>query len=102
MPPKIEKGRRERKHMPPNNLAYYTSLSIPRAELLAVAIQQGLVRRPPPMQDNLKRMKSEQFCHFHEDRGHDTEDCYNLKDEIERLVQKGHFREFFGSQRKNK
>ncbi|KAL0462362.1 UNVERIFIED_CONTAM: hypothetical protein Slati_0123800 [Sesamum latifolium] len=92
--PKAEKGRRERKYMPPNNLAYYTPLSVPRAELLAVAIQQGLVRRPPPMQDNPKRMKSEQFCRFHEDRGHDTEDCYNLRDEIERLVQKGHFREF--------
>ncbi|KAL0444272.1 UNVERIFIED_CONTAM: hypothetical protein Slati_2149900 [Sesamum latifolium] len=90
----MPKGRRERKHMPPNNLAYYTPLSVPRAELLAVAIQQGLVRRPPPMQDNPKRMKSEQFCHFHEDRGHDTEDCYNLKDEIEKLIQKGHFREF--------
>ncbi|KAL0412003.1 UNVERIFIED_CONTAM: hypothetical protein Slati_3790000 [Sesamum latifolium] len=94
MPPKAEKGRREHKHVPPNNLAYYTPLSVPRAEFLAVAIQQGLVRRPPPMQDNPKRMKSEQFCHFHEDRGHDTEDCYNLKDEIERLVQKRHFREF--------
>ncbi|KAL0356173.1 UNVERIFIED_CONTAM: hypothetical protein Sradi_4064200 [Sesamum radiatum] len=94
MPPKVEKGRRERKHMHPNNLAYYTPLSVPRAEILAIAIQQSLVRRPLPMQDNPKRMKSEQFCHFHEDRGHDTEDCYNLKDEIERLVQKGHFREF--------
>ncbi|KAL0449518.1 UNVERIFIED_CONTAM: hypothetical protein Slati_1508200 [Sesamum latifolium] len=50
MPPKAEKGGRERKHMPPNNLAYYTSLSVPRAELLAVAIQQGQVCRPPPMQ----------------------------------------------------
>ncbi|KAL0395033.1 UNVERIFIED_CONTAM: hypothetical protein Slati_4469500 [Sesamum latifolium] len=88
------KGRRERKHMPPNNLAYYTPLSAPRAELLAVAIQQGLVRRPPPMQDNPKRMKYDQFCRFHEDRGHDTEDCYNLRDEIERLVQKGHSENF--------
>ncbi|KAL0345291.1 UNVERIFIED_CONTAM: hypothetical protein Sradi_4360400 [Sesamum radiatum] len=86
MPPKVEKGRRERKHMPPNNLVYYMSLSVPRAELLAITIQQGLVRRPPPIQDDPKRMKSEQFFHFHEDRGHDTEDCYNLKDEIERLV----------------
>ncbi|KAL0400256.1 UNVERIFIED_CONTAM: hypothetical protein Sradi_2368900 [Sesamum radiatum] len=59
MPPKVEKDRRECKHMPPNNLAYYTPLSVSRAELLAIKIQQGLVRRPPPMQDNPKRMKSE-------------------------------------------
>ncbi|KAL0320383.1 UNVERIFIED_CONTAM: hypothetical protein Sradi_5299800 [Sesamum radiatum] len=47
MPPKVEKGRQERKHMPPNNLTYYTQISVPGAEPLAIAIQQGLVRRPP-------------------------------------------------------
>ncbi|KAL0303534.1 UNVERIFIED_CONTAM: Gag-Pol polyprotein [Sesamum radiatum] len=31
---------------------------------------------------------------FHRERGHDTEDCYQLKDEIERLVRQGYFREF--------
>ncbi|KAL0409611.1 UNVERIFIED_CONTAM: hypothetical protein Sradi_1895500 [Sesamum radiatum] len=94
LPPTAERGKRECKHMPPNNLAHYKPLSVLRAELLAIAKQQGLVRRLPPMQDNPKRMKFEQFRHFHEDRGHDTKVCYNLKDEIERLVQKGHFREF--------
>ncbi|KAL0289947.1 UNVERIFIED_CONTAM: hypothetical protein Scaly_2687700 [Sesamum calycinum] len=61
MPPKVERGRRECKHMPPNNLAHYTPLSVPRAEILAIAKQQGLVRRPLPMQDNPKRMKSDRF-----------------------------------------
>ncbi|KAK4383621.1 hypothetical protein Sango_2757800 [Sesamum angolense] len=37
MPPKVERGRRERKHMPPNNLAHYMPLSVPRAEILAIA-----------------------------------------------------------------
>ncbi|KAL0447936.1 UNVERIFIED_CONTAM: hypothetical protein Slati_1921500 [Sesamum latifolium] len=65
----------------------------PKAEG-AIAKQQGLVRQPPPMQNNPKRMDSDRFCQFYEDRGHNTEDCYNLKDEIERLVQKGYFKEF--------
>ncbi|KAL0445856.1 UNVERIFIED_CONTAM: hypothetical protein Slati_1713500 [Sesamum latifolium] len=31
---------------------------------------------------------------FHRERGHDTEDCFQLKDEIERLVRQGYFKEY--------
>ncbi|KAK4389925.1 hypothetical protein Sango_2329500 [Sesamum angolense] len=37
MPSKAERGKRERKHMPPNNLTHYSSLSVPRAEILMIA-----------------------------------------------------------------
>ncbi|XP_011083341.1 uncharacterized protein LOC105165883 [Sesamum indicum] len=29
---------------------------------------------------------------FHKDKGHNTEDCYQLRDEIERLVRQGYFK----------
>ncbi|KAL0378353.1 UNVERIFIED_CONTAM: hypothetical protein Sradi_3140800 [Sesamum radiatum] len=31
---------------------------------------------------------------FHKDRGHNTEDCYHLKNEIEKLIQRGYLREY--------
>ncbi|KAL0446109.1 UNVERIFIED_CONTAM: hypothetical protein Slati_1738800 [Sesamum latifolium] len=34
------------------------------------------------------------YCKFHKERGYDTEDCYQLKDEIERLVRQGYFKEY--------
>ena len=33
-------------------------------------------------------------CAFHKDIGHSTERCMVLKDEIERLIRAGHFKEF--------
>ncbi|KAL8552314.1 hypothetical protein ACS0TY_001131 [Phlomoides rotata] len=38
--------------------------------------------------------KSDIFCRFHNDYGHDTNQCFHLKDEIERLIQVGHLKEF--------
>ncbi|KAL0312891.1 UNVERIFIED_CONTAM: hypothetical protein Sradi_5688400 [Sesamum radiatum] len=46
------------------------------------------------MKDNPKRLKSDKYCRFHRDRGHTTEECHNLKNEIEKLIQRGHLREY--------
>ena len=34
------------------------------------------------------------FCKFHDDYGHDTEDCFELKREIKRLIETGALRKF--------
>ncbi|KAL0453570.1 UNVERIFIED_CONTAM: hypothetical protein Slati_1335100 [Sesamum latifolium] len=46
------------------------------------------------MKGNLKRLKSDKYCRFHKDRGHSTEDCYHLKNEIEKLIQRGYLKEY--------
>ncbi|KAL0423963.1 UNVERIFIED_CONTAM: hypothetical protein Sradi_0931100 [Sesamum radiatum] len=72
----------------------YTPLSAPRAEILAVAEQQGIVQWPSCMRENPKRMKSDKYCLFHKDRDHGTEDCFHLKDEIEKLIRRGYLKEY--------
>ncbi|CAA0840438.1 Unknown protein, partial [Striga hermonthica] len=40
------------------------------------------------------RPRSDIYCRFHRDYGHTVENCRHLKDEIERLIQAGHLKEF--------
>ncbi|KAL8481254.1 hypothetical protein ACS0TY_027149 [Phlomoides rotata] len=40
------------------------------------------------------RSNSNKFFHFHNDYGHNTNDCFHLRDEIERLIQAGNLKEF--------
>ncbi|KAL0402298.1 UNVERIFIED_CONTAM: hypothetical protein Slati_4259700 [Sesamum latifolium] len=56
--------------------------------------QQGIVQWPRKMKDNLKWLKLDKYCIFHKDRGHSIEDCYQLKNEIEKLIQRGYLKEY--------
>ena len=38
--------------------------------------------------DPNKRNKNKYFC-FHRDHGHDTDECYDLKQQIENLIRQG-------------
>ncbi|KAL0404433.1 UNVERIFIED_CONTAM: hypothetical protein Sradi_2084100 [Sesamum radiatum] len=80
--------------MPPNTFAKYTPLKVSRAEILTIAEQQGIVQWPRKMRQNPKRLKSDRYCRFHKDRGHNTKDCYHLKNEIEKLIQRGYVKEY--------
>ncbi|KAL0377449.1 UNVERIFIED_CONTAM: hypothetical protein Sradi_3050400 [Sesamum radiatum] len=64
-------------------------------EILVLAERQGLINQwPRKMKDNPKRQKSDKYCRFHRDRGHTTEECHHLKNEIEKLIQRGYLRQY--------
>ncbi|KAL0345044.1 UNVERIFIED_CONTAM: hypothetical protein Sradi_4335700 [Sesamum radiatum] len=85
---------RDRGRGPALDTTRYTPLNAPRAEILAVAERQGIVQWPLQMRENPKRMKSDKYCLFHKDRGHSTEECLHLKDEIEKLIRRGYLKEY--------
>ncbi|KAK4388383.1 hypothetical protein Sango_2444900 [Sesamum angolense] len=89
-----ESNQRDRRRLPLSDITRYTPLNAPCAEILAVAEQQGIVQWPLHMRENPKRMKSHKYCLFHKDHGHSTEDCFHLKDEIEKLIQQGYLKEY--------
>ncbi|KAL0440607.1 UNVERIFIED_CONTAM: hypothetical protein Slati_2543700 [Sesamum latifolium] len=92
---KREPKKEERKHLPPTEFTLYTPLNTSREEILVVAEEQGLVNQwPRKMKDNPKRLKSDKYCRFHRDRGHTAEECYHLKNEIEKLIQCGYLKEY--------
>ncbi|XP_014524300.1 uncharacterized protein LOC106780512 [Vigna radiata var. radiata] len=66
----------------------YTQLNAPRArilqELLSAQIMKVPQQRPtPPGADNSKH------CLYHQNMGHNTEDCVTLKDKIEEMIRSG-------------
>ena len=48
--------------------------------------------------DPNRRSKDKYYC-FHRDHGHDTADCYDLKQQIEALIKKGKLQKFVMKER---
>ena len=46
------------------------------------------------LKTNPQHRNHNRYCHYHKDHGHDTSDCYELKDKIEELIQKGELRQY--------
>ena len=49
---------------------------------------------PAPMKGDPNKRDRSKYCRFHQDFGHDTSNCFQLKGQIEALVQQGQLREF--------
>ena len=50
--------------------------------------------------DPAKRPRNK-YCRFHCDHGHDTADCYHLKQQIEALIREGKLQKFVSKERTN-
>ncbi|GJW98416.1 reverse transcriptase domain-containing protein [Tanacetum coccineum] len=50
---------------------------------------RGKFKPPPPMVTPVEKRSSSKFCDFHNDKGHNTDECMQLKKQIEELVRAG-------------
>ena len=55
---------------------------------------RSLYRQPEAMKGGRSQRNIKRSCAFHKDIGHNTESCVALKDEIEKLIRVGNFKEF--------
>ena len=55
---------------------------------------EGYLPKPTPLRSPLAKRNMKKYCRYHRDYGHDTEECYQLKDEIEALIWQGHLRRY--------
>jgi len=83
---------KQREHKPPK-FAYYTPLNANRGRILEEALSADLIpslqRLPTPPNANTNK-----HCRYHQNYGHNTDECWALKDKIEELIQAGHLRRF--------
>ncbi|XP_024033009.1 uncharacterized protein LOC112095378 [Morus notabilis] len=72
----------------------YHELTIGVKEVFNQVGRGNLLRRPEPMKSDPSQRNQKKFCRFHGDVGHQTNDCADLKDEIERVIREGRLQEF--------
>lgn len=80
----------------------YTPLTLPRAKIFSTTKDEGRFKKPKPPPSWHQKKGKDHWCEFHESHGHRTEDCLQLKDQIEELVQKGYLINYVAEHREEK
>ncbi|GAV71667.1 hypothetical protein CFOL_v3_15157, partial [Cephalotus follicularis] len=52
------------------------------------------IQWPEKLRSPAERRDVEKYCRYHRDHGHDTEECGQLKNQIEDLIRRGHLRKY--------
>ncbi|XP_052172205.1 uncharacterized protein LOC127788136 [Diospyros lotus] len=93
--PKERKNEDQReKHHPRWDLSGFTPLNAPRWEILATIKGKDYLKKPRPMKAPSDKRNQNKYCRFHRDHGHDTEECHQLKEEIQELINRGFLRSY--------
>ncbi|PIN26983.1 hypothetical protein CDL12_00248 [Handroanthus impetiginosus] len=77
----------------------FTLLKILRSQLLMEIGASNLLRRLFRANQGHAKPKSDKFYNFHNDYDHETDECAHLRNEIRKLIKKGHLKEFLADPR---
>ncbi|XP_022157419.1 uncharacterized protein LOC111024120 [Momordica charantia] len=55
-----------------------------------------MLEKPNKMKSSLDKRSKNKYCRFHRDHGHDTSQCYDLRDKVENLIRRGHLKKYVG------
>ncbi|XP_075663301.1 uncharacterized protein LOC142632866 [Castanea sativa] len=72
----------------------FTPLIMPVDKILTQIQDQHHLRWPRPLHSSPSVRDKSKYCRFHKDHDHYTEDCRDLKGQIEELIQKGKLQKF--------
>ena len=56
---------------------------------------------PEKMKGDPNKRNRNKYCYFHRDHGHDTDKCFDLKQQIENLIRQGKLKSFLGRDHKD-
>ena len=72
----------------------FTPLVMPVEKILAQIKDEHYRKWPKPLHSSPHVHDKKKYCRFHKDHGHNTEDCRDLKEQIEELIQKGKLQKY--------
>ena len=67
---------------------------MPIDKILAHVKDEYHLKWPRPLHSSTNMRDKKKYCHFHKDHDHYTEDCRDLKEQIEELIRKGKLQRF--------
>ncbi|GAV79873.1 hypothetical protein CFOL_v3_23336 [Cephalotus follicularis] len=73
---------------------HFAPLLDTHTRILAVEKDKVPIHWPEKMRSPVKKRDLDKFCRYHCDYGHDTEECRQLKNQIEDLIRKGRLRRY--------
>ncbi|GFY96746.1 hypothetical protein Acr_11g0010520 [Actinidia rufa] len=91
--PKRSNNRRPRTppHRPEFNLP---PLNAPVAQVLSEIKHEEFIKWPGKIKTDPQKRNRNKYCEFHRDHGHNTKDCFQLKEQIADLIKRGYLRKY--------
>ena len=66
----------------------FTPFVMPIDQVLMQIKDDHQLRWPKPLSNSPKARNKKKYCHFHHDHGHYMDECKDLKEQIEELIQR--------------
>ncbi|XP_030941782.1 uncharacterized protein LOC115966754 [Quercus lobata] len=94
--------RDERHPRPPTGkFTNFTPLTAPIDQVLMQIKDEEALTFPGKLKGDPNKRSRDKYCRFHRDHGHDTANCYHLKQRIEALIRQGKLQRFVSKERTN-
>ena len=98
--PRTKDRREDRSSKPPiGKVTSFTSLTAPIDQVLMQIKDEGALTFPDKLKGDPNNRSRDRYCRFHRDHGHDTVDCYDLKQQIEALIRQRKLQRFVNRER---
>ena len=89
-----KKDRDNKKAGPSAQNQQYTPLNAPLEQVLMQIKDDPSLKWPEKMKGDPNKRNRNKYCRFHKDHGYDTDECFDLKQQIENLIRQGKLRNF--------
>ena len=98
--PRTGDRRDERHPKPPGGrFTNFTPLNAPLDQVLMQIKDEGTLTFLGKLKSDPTKRSRNKYYRFHRDHGHDTADCYDLKQQIEALIKEGKLQKFVSKER---
>ncbi|XP_030927462.1 uncharacterized protein LOC115953801 [Quercus lobata] len=74
---------------------------MPLEQVLMQIKDDPSLKWPEKMKEDPSKHNRNKYCCFHRDYGHDTDECFDLKQQIDNLIRQGKLRNFLGRDHKD-